>query len=559
MEEDKDIPLILDRPFLATDSALIDVQRGQLILRLGEEHISFKVFKAMKLPTESDSCFQIDVVDKVLQDTFRLQHFVEIETCASFLETNSPYTRKRHFEELGVGSKKPLPSIQHPPLLELKQLAPHLRYAYLGDSCTLPVFISNAVSEVEEEKLLRVLRENKTAIGWTIADIKGISHSLCMHKILMEDNFRSNIEGQRRLNPNMKEVVKVEGRITVVSNEKNELIPTKTVTGWRVCIDYCKLNATIRKDHFSLPFIDQMLERLAGHSHYCFFDEYSGYNQIPVTPDDQEKITFTCPYGTFAYRRIPFGICNAPTTFQRCMMAIFSDMVEKFIEIFMDDFSVFGSSFDECLKHLNLEGIVLGHRVSSKGIKVDKVKIQVIENLPPPMGTLNDAQINYATIEKELLAVVFAFNKFRSYLVGSKVVVYTDHAALKYLMTKKDAKLRLIHWVLLLQEFDIEIKTKKGVIMCIEEAPWYADIVNYLAKSIPPLDYSSHQRKKFFSELKYYFWEDRILYRHRANQIVKKCVPEEVPKILEHCHSSSYAGHFGASKTAAKILQSGFY
>lgn len=250
----------------------------------------------------------------------------------------------------------------------------------------------------------------------------------------MEEKFKSSIDDQRRLNPHMKKVVRAEvlklfdagiiypisdsawisavqvvpkkGGITVIENEKNELIPTQTVTGWRVCIDYCKLNATTRKDHFLLSFIDQMLERLAGHSYYYFLDGYSGYNQIPVAPDDQEKITFTCPYGTFAYCRMPFGLCNAPTTFQFCMMAIFSNMIEKFIEVFMNNFSVFGSSFDECLEHLSLvlqrcketnlvlnwekchfmvqEGIVLGHRISAKGIEVDRAKIQVIEKLPPP-------------------------------------------------------------------------------------------------------------------------------------------------------------------------------
>ncbi|CAL9020201.1 unnamed protein product, partial [Prunus brigantina] len=114
------------------------------------------------------------------------------------------------------------------------------------------------------------------------------------------------------------------------------------------------LNNETRKDHFPLPFIDQMLERLASHSHYCFLDGYSGYNQIAIAPEDQEKTTFTCPFGTFAYRRMPFGLCNAPATFQRCMMSVFSDIVERFIEVFMDDFSVFGSNFDNCLNHLQL-------------------------------------------------------------------------------------------------------------------------------------------------------------------------------------------------------------
>lgn len=143
-----------------------------------------------------------------------------------------------------------------------------------------------------------------------------------------------------------------------------------------------------------------MLERLAGHAYCCFLDGYLGYNQIPIAPEDQEKTTFTCPYRTFAYRRMPFGLCNALATFQRCMMAIFSDMVKKFIEIFMDDFFVFGSSFNACLNNLSLvlqrcketnlvlnkekchfmvqEDIVLSHRISSKGIEVNQAKVEVI-------------------------------------------------------------------------------------------------------------------------------------------------------------------------------------
>jgi len=157
-----------------------------------------------------------------------------------------------------------------------------------------------------------------------------------------------------------------------------------------------------------LPFIDQMLERLAAHKYFCYLDGYSGFFQIPIHPSDQEKTTFTCPFGTFAYRRMPFGLCNAPATFQRCMMSIFSDFLEKSMEVFMDDFSVYGKSFDNCLNNLenvlkrcvevNLvlnwekchfmvtEGIVLGHVISERGIEVDKAKIQVIQQLPPPVN-----------------------------------------------------------------------------------------------------------------------------------------------------------------------------
>ena len=101
-----------------------------------------------------------------------------------------------------------------------------------------------------------------------------------------------------------------------------------------------------------LPFIDQMLDRLAGHHHFCFLDGYSGYNQIEIAPEDQEMTTFTCPYGTFAFRRMPFGLCNAPATFQRCMMSMFSDLVKEVMEIFMDDFTVYGSNFEQCLNNL---------------------------------------------------------------------------------------------------------------------------------------------------------------------------------------------------------------
>lgn len=229
---------------------------------------------------------------------------------------------------------------------------------------------------------MRVLRENQGALGWQIYDLKGISLAYCMHKIHLEAEFKPVVQPQRRFNPTLKEVVKKEvlklldagmiypisdsswvslvyvvpkkGGMTVVANDKNELIPTRTVTGWRMCIDYRRLNQATRKDHFPLPFMDQMLERLAGKAFYCFLDGYSGYNQIAVAPEDQEVIAFTCPFGVFAYRRMPFGLCNAPATFQRCMLSIFSNMIEKNIEVFMDDFSVFGKSYDQCLSHLDV-------------------------------------------------------------------------------------------------------------------------------------------------------------------------------------------------------------
>jgi hypothetical protein len=200
-------------------------------------------------------------------------------------------------------------------------------------------------------------------------------------------------------------VVPKKGEMTVIQIAKNEFIPTRTVPSG-VCAR--KLKQATRKDHFPLPFIDQMLERLAGQTYYYFLDGYSGYNQILVNIEDQEKTYFACPFGVFSYKRMPFGLCNAPVTFQRCMLTKFSYLVEKCIEVFMDKFSILCKSFDECLNNLNVvlgrcnqtnlvlnwekchfmleEGVVLGHKISSKGIEVDKAKVEVIEKLQPPVN-----------------------------------------------------------------------------------------------------------------------------------------------------------------------------
>ena len=173
-------------------------------------------------------------------------------------------------------------------------------------------------------------------------------------------------------------------------------MPTCHTTGWRVCIDYQRLNEGARKD----------LERIFGNPFYCFLDGYSGYFQIEIATEDQEKTTFTCPFHIYAYRRMPFGLCNAPATFQRCMLSIFSDLVERIMEVYMDDITVYGRSFEECLINLktvlhrciekNLvfnwekfhfmvnQRTVLEYIISEKGIEVDKEKINIISKLPSP-------------------------------------------------------------------------------------------------------------------------------------------------------------------------------
>lgn len=290
MEEDRETPLILGLPFLATGRTLIDVQQGKLILRVQDEQVTFNVFEAMKYPSTVDSCFQVDTISKLVTETFLESNPREpleacithsgtihsentsIRECAQYLEASPPYKHKKKskLEELGKSASQPKPSTQEPPTLELKLLPSHLKYVYLDGISSLPVIISSFLTDLEEEKLLRVLRAHKLALGWTIADVKGINPSICMHKILIEESYKPMVQPQRHLNPNMQEVVRVEvlklldagiiypisdsswvslvqvvpkkGGMTIVKNNHNELIPTRTVTGWRVCIDYRKLN-----------------------------------------------------------------------------------------------------------------------------------------------------------------------------------------------------------------------------------------------------------------------------------------------------------------------------
>nr|GEU60009.1 reverse transcriptase domain-containing protein [Tanacetum cinerariifolium] len=277
----------------------------------------------------------------------------------------------------------------------------------------------------------------------------------------MEEDYKPDVQSQRRINPKIHEVIKKEvtklldagmiypisdsswvspihcvpkkGGITVVENENNELIPTRLVTSWHVCIDYQKLNDATRKDHFPLPLMDQMLERLVGNEFYCLLDGFSGYFQILINSPDHEKTTFTCPYRTFAYQIMPFGLCNAPWRFQRCMVAIFHDMIEKTIKVFIDDFLVFGDLFFSCLSHLDImlqrcedtnlvlnwekchfmvkEGIVLGHKISKNRLEVDQAKVDVIAKLPHPttvkvLGVFLDMPVFTEDLSKTFLRLL---------------------------------------------------------------------------------------------------------------------------------------------------------
>nr|GFA79438.1 reverse transcriptase domain-containing protein [Tanacetum cinerariifolium] len=334
-----------------------------------------------------------------------------------------PSNQKDYFpsvrKDLKVVEPKNQSSDDIPPEVELKELPPHLEYAFLGDNEKWSAIIAKYLNVNEKIALINLLKSRKKAIAWKLTDIRGINPEFCSHKILLEEDFSPKVQSQRRVNPKIYDVIKKEveklldagliypifdslwvspihcvpkkGGMTVIKNDENKLVPTRLVTGWRVCIDYRKLNEATRKDHFILPFMDQMLERLTGNEYYCFLDGFFGYFQISIDPKDQEKTTFTCLYRTFAYKCMLFGLCNAPGTFQRCIMAIFHDMIEQTMEVFMDDFLVFGNSFSTCLTNLEKmlkrcedtklalnwkkshfmvkEGIILGHKISKKGIE----------------------------------------------------------------------------------------------------------------------------------------------------------------------------------------------
>ncbi|CAN6716212.1 unnamed protein product [Malus baccata var. baccata] len=441
-----------------------------------------------------------------------------------------------------------------------------------GEDETLPVIISSQLIAEEGEKLIRVLKDHKTAIAWSIADIKGINPATCMHRILLEEGAKPTREAQRRLNPLIMEVVKKEviklldvgiiypisdskwvspvqvvpkrSGVTVVKNEASELVPTLVQNSWRVCTDYRKINSTTRKDHFPVPFIDQMLERLAGF-YRRFMKDFSMISR-PLCRLLQKDVTFDMNEEcVVAFNKLKELLSTAPMIMPPDWSLPFELMCDA------SDYVV---------------GAVLGQRVN----KVSYVIYYASR-------TLNDAQLNYSTTENELLAVVFALEKFRSYLIGTKVIVFSDHAALKYLLTKKDAKLRLIRWILLLQEFDLEIKDKKGSenvvadhlsrlvhsnteedLIPLRESfpdeqlfslkiidPWYADIINYKVIKKIPDDFTSAQKDKLVKTAKYYEWDNPYLWKYCTDQLIRRMRTSFVQHVIVVNEQSNIFARFG--------------
>nr|GEW00915.1 reverse transcriptase domain-containing protein [Tanacetum cinerariifolium] len=300
--------------------------------------------------------------------------------------------------------------VNEPPTVELKDLAPHLEYTFLEGDDNLPVIIAKDLKEDFEPAVQHQRRVNPKI------------HDVIKQEVikLLEAGLIYPISDSPWVSP--VHCVPKKGGFTVVENKDNKLIPTRLVTGRRICIDYRKFNEATRKDHFPLPFMDHMLERLAGNQYYCFLDGFSGYFQIPIDPKDQEKTTFTCPYRTFAYRCMPFGLCNAPGTFQRKLTEapiLIAPNWDMPVELMCDasDFAI---------------RAVLGQRQDKHFRPIHYAS-----------KTMTEAKSNYTTTKKEMLAVVYAIEKFRSYLILNKSIVYTDHSALKYLFAKKHSKDKL--------------------------------------------------------------------------------------------------------------------
>nr|GEU39440.1 reverse transcriptase domain-containing protein [Tanacetum cinerariifolium] len=460
-EADPRVPLILGRSFLRTGRALIDVYREEITLRYNPKSSSPTLVFDNSI-SKSDSCKEPIVKSSSPTFTpFRESNFF-IEEIEDFLNDDSIPTGIENsvFDSKGdilflekllnedpfqippmnlklAEESKENSFVEEPPELEVKELPSHLEYAFLEVSNKLPSIIAKNLKVDEKEALINILKSYKQAIAWKISDIKGIDPSPWVSPIYCVPKKRG---------------------MTVVANENNELIPTRLVTGWRMVL---------------------------------------GYFQIPIDPQDQEKTTFTCPYGTFTYRRMPFGLCNALGTFQRCMMSIFHDMIEKTMEVFMDDFSIFGDSFSSYLTNLdkmlnrceeiNLvlnwekchfmcrEGIVLGHKISKSGIGVDRAKVDVIAKLPHPTTVkgvrsfLGHAECidTFDTLKKKLteapILVVPDWN-----LPFELMCDASDYAIGAVLGQRKSKHFqpihypRLLRWVLLLQEFDITILDKKG-------------------------------------------------------------------------------------------------
>nr|GEV79979.1 reverse transcriptase domain-containing protein [Tanacetum cinerariifolium] len=475
---DPRVSLILGRPFLSTAHALIDVYEGEIILRHEEQSLTLKCGDTPSISYNNfESLNKVDLIDATCKEysqevlgfsdvvvsgnptsnydpiisnsSLTLTPFDESDACkVPIVKSTSPtltlfgesdfYSEEiKDFlnddsipieiensvfdmegdilliekllnedpcqfplKDLKVAEEsKEKFFVNEPPEVELKKLPPHLEYAILGDDNKWPVIISKDLSVDEKTALIKVLKYRKQAIPWKLSNIKGIDPEFCSHKILLEEDYEPKVQNSPWVSP--VHCVLKKGGMAVVTNDENELVPTRLMTGWRVCIDYQKLNEATRKDHFPLSFMDQMLERLAGNEYYCFLDGFLGYFQIPIDPKDQEKTTFTCPYGTPMTHLLEK---NAPFAFSDDCVQAFQTLKKKLTEAPILIAPNWDQPFELMCDASDLAvGTVLGQRIEKHFRPIHYAS-----------KTMTEAESNYTTTEKEMLAVVYAFEKFRA-------------------------------------------------------------------------------------------------------------------------------------------------
>nr|GEU52880.1 reverse transcriptase domain-containing protein [Tanacetum cinerariifolium] len=547
--------------FVKTERALIDVYDGELTLPC--EEYSQEVFGFSESDNPTPSTKPIVSNSSPTLTPFGDSDFLLEETDAFLAIDDEPISPKiddRYYDSEGDillleeflnddPSSPPLPpqelkvveptneksSIDEPPVVELKDLPPHLEYAFLEGDDKLLVIIAKDLKDEEKTALIKDLKSHKQALAWQLSDIKGIASEFSTHKILMKDEFKPAVQHQRRLN-----------------------------------------DAT-RKDHFPLPFMDQMLERLAGNKYYCFLNDFSGYIQIPKDPQDQEKTTFMCPYRTFAYRRMPFGLCNAPGTFQRCMMAIFHDMIEKTMKVFMDDFSVFRNSLGTCLSHLdkmlkrckdtNLylnwvkshfmvkEGIVLGHKISNNAIEVDKVKVDVIAKLPHPTTVKGiHSFLGHAGFYRRFIQDLSKIARPMTNLLEKDTPFFFSKEYVEAFQTLKRKLTKAP--ILVAPDWGLPFE-----LMC-DASDFAIGAENLAADHLSRLE-NPHQsvlNKKEINEMFPLEIVNVVSFRGDSSTPCRRCVHgQEAIDILKACHNESIGGHYGLNYTAKKVFDFGFY
>ncbi|XP_070012977.1 uncharacterized protein [Nicotiana sylvestris] len=393
----------------------------------------------MRQPNNNEVCSFVDLVTKVIiEETFDvinvedpleamlLYHNVDekegLVEYVNALQEMGSYTYEPRKLSLDLENRKTTPtkpSIEDPPTLELKPLPSHLRYEFLSSFSMLHVILSLCLTNMQVDATLAVLQRRKKAIGWILANIWGISPTFCMHKIILEDDVKPSVEHQRRLNEAMQEFMDFagamcpkEGGMTVITNDNNELIPTRTVTGWRECLYYRKLNKVTQEDHFSLPFHDQMSEDFLGHAGFYrqFIKDFSKVvNPLCKLLKKDAKFVFNDDCMK-AFELLKYMLTTTPIINAQNWSLPFELMCDA------SDMAV---------------GVVLGQRIN-----------KIFHPVYYASKTMNDTQVNYTVTEKELLAIVFTMENLCPYLMGTKVIIHTDHVTFRYLMSKKDSKAR---------------------------------------------------------------------------------------------------------------------